>query len=91
MQGMKTVAVSRTLRHPDHPNITTIPEMNRDQMQALRAQSRKDIWLFGGGELFRILLEMRQVDTVEVSIMAVLLSGGVKLLRPPAQQAKVRA
>jgi dihydrofolate reductase len=64
MQGMKTVVVSRTLRHPDHPHITIIPALNRDQMQALRAQGGKDIWLFGGGELFRILLEMRKVDTV---------------------------
>ena len=46
--------------------------------------------LFGGGELFRFLLEMRQVDTVEVSIMPVLLGGGVTLLPPPAQQAKLK-
>jgi dihydrofolate reductase len=59
-------------------------------MQALRAQSGKDIWLFGDGELFRILLEMQQVDTVEVSIMPVLLDGGVPLLPPPAQQAKLK-
>jgi dihydrofolate reductase len=90
MQGMKTVVVSRTLRPSDHPNITVLSELNRDQMQALRAQSKKDIWLFGGGELFRILLEMRQVDTVEVSIIPVLLGGGVSLLPPPAQQAKLK-
>jgi dihydrofolate reductase len=89
-EGMTTVVVSRTLRHSDHPNITIIPELNRDELQALRAQSGKDIWLFGGGELFRVLLEMRQVDTVEVSIMPVLLGGGVALLAPPAQQAKLK-
>ena len=89
-QGMKTVVVSRTLRHADHPNITILPEPNRDQMQALRAQSQKDIWLFGGGELFRTLLEMGQVDTVEVSVMPVLLGGGVPLLPPPAQRARLK-
>ncbi len=90
IQGMKTVVVSRTLRPADHPNITIIPELHRDQMQALRAQSGKDIWLFGGGELFRILLEMRQVDAVEVSIMPVLLGTGVALLPAPAKQAKLK-
>jgi dihydrofolate reductase len=64
--------------------------LNREQIQALRAQSGKDIWLFGGGELFRTLLEMGQVDTVEVSIMPVLLGGGVPLLPSPAQQTKLK-
>ena len=90
IQGMKTVVVSRTLRPSDHPNVTIISELKRDQMQALRDQSGKDIWLFGGGDLFRVLLEMRQVDTVEVSVMPVLLGNGVALLPPPAQQAKLK-
>jgi dihydrofolate reductase len=89
-QGMKTVVVSRTLRHADHPNITIIPELNREWIEALRAQGGKDIWLFGGGELFRALLEMRQVDTVEVSIMPALLGGGVPLLPPTAQHTKLK-
>jgi len=89
-QGMKTVVASRTLRPADHPNVTVLPELNRDQMQALRAQGGKDIWLFGGGEIFRTLLEMGQVDTVEVSIMPVLLGGGVPLLPPPPQRAKLK-
>lgn len=89
-QGIKTVVVSRTLRQSDHPKVTILPELKRDQMQALRAQNGKDIWLFGGGELFLALLEMREVDTVEVSIMPVLLGGGVALLPSPAARANLR-
>src|SRR4030088_2981657 len=40
--GMKTVVVSRTMRHSDHPDITIIPELTRDGMQKLRDQSGKD-------------------------------------------------
>jgi len=36
-QGMKTVVVSHTLRPADHPDITILAEVNRDQLQALRA------------------------------------------------------
>jgi dihydrofolate reductase len=90
IHGMKAVVVSRTLRPADHPDITILAEVNRDQLQALRAQARKDIWLFGGGELFRGLLELREVDTVEVATMPVLLGAGVKLLPPPAQPAKLK-
>jgi dihydrofolate reductase len=43
----------------------------------------------GGGELFHTLLAMNQVDTVEVSIMPVLLGGGTKLLPDPAQHTKL--
>jgi dihydrofolate reductase len=78
------VVVSRTLRAA--PNVTILSDLTRDHMQSLRAQSRKDIWLMGGGELFHSALAMHEVDTVEVSIMPVLLGGGVPLLLPPSQR-----
>jgi dihydrofolate reductase len=90
MRRLKTIVVSRTLRQADHPQVTIVSELTREGMQALRAKSSKDIWLFGGGELFNFLLGMREVDTVEVSIMPVLLGGGVALLPPPAQQTKLK-
>jgi dihydrofolate reductase len=90
IQGKKAVVASRTLRPEDHPDITVIAEVTSDFLRRLRAQSKKDIWLFGGGELFRTLLEMRQVDTVEVSIMPVVLGGGISLLPSPAGQAQLK-
>jgi dihydrofolate reductase len=88
-QGMKAFVVSRTLRQVDHPEVTILSELNRNWMETLRAQGGKDIWLFGGGELFRSLLQMKAVDTVEVHVIPVLLGGGVPLLTPPAQQTKL--
>jgi dihydrofolate reductase len=84
VQGRKTVVVSRTLRSA--PDVTIFSDLTRDHMQSLRAESRKDIWLMGGGELFRSMLAMHEVDTVEVSIMPVLLGGGVPLLPPFLQR-----
>jgi dihydrofolate reductase len=84
MQGMKTVVVSRTL--PPAPNLTVLSDLTPEYAQSLRAQSRKDIFLLGGGELFRSMLAMNQVDTVEVSIMPVLLGGGIPLLLPSSQR-----
>ena len=88
-QGMKTFVVSRTLRQDDHSESTILSELSQDWLKALRAQSGKDIWLMGGGELFRFLLEMDAVDTIEVSVIPVLLGGGVPLLPPPAQRTKL--
>lgn len=75
IRGMKAVVVSRTLRPAEHQEIAILSELNRDRMQTLRAESGKDIWLFSSGELFRSLLAMREVDTVEVNVLTVLLGG----------------
>jgi dihydrofolate reductase len=88
-QGMNTFVVSRTLGQADLPGVTILSELSRDSIEKFRTQSDKDIWLFGGGELFRFLLEMNAVDTVEVHIIPVLLGGGVSLLTPPAQRTQL--
>jgi len=48
----------------------------------LKATPGRDIWLFGGGELFRYLLDAGLVDTVEVAVIPVLLGSGIPLLPP---------
>ncbi len=90
LQGRKTVVVSRNLHTADHPHLTLLPDLTRDHLQSLRQQSTKDIWLFGGGELFRSMLALHEVDTVEVSLMPVLLGGGIPLLLPPAQRTTLK-
>jgi len=49
----------------------------------------KDIALFGGGELFRSLLAAGLVDEVSVSVIPVLLGGGIPLLPAPANRARL--
>ena len=46
----------------------------------LKRTSGKDIWLFGGGMTFRSLLDAGLVDRVEVSVIPVLLGGGIPLV-----------
>ena len=53
----------------------------------LKAGSGKDIWLFGGGGLFRSLLELRLVDSVELAVIPVLLGSGLPFLPHLATQA----
>src|SRR5687767_7056639 len=87
--GMKSFVFSRTLRQEDYPGVTIVAEGVEETVAALRAEPGKDIWLFGGGSLFRSLLDAELVDTVEVAIMPVLLGGGIPLLAPPAEQRKL--
>ena len=88
--GMKTLVFSRTLRQQDYPGVTIVAEGAEGAVAALRAEAGKDIWLFGGGSLFRSLIEAGLVDTVEVAIMPVLLGGGVPLLPPPAKRTNLK-
>jgi len=88
--GMKTFVISRTLRQQDHPDVTIVGDNVKQILTALQKQPGKDIWLFGGGLLFRSLLEMGLVDTVEVGLIPVLLGDGIPLLPPPFRQARLK-
>jgi dihydrofolate reductase len=90
MPGVSSIVASRTLKPGDCPGATVIGDGLLDRVRELRAGSGKDIWLFGGGELFRSLLDARLVDAVEVSVVPVLLGGGIPLLPPPARQTKLK-
>jgi dihydrofolate reductase len=87
---VKTFVFSRTLRQQDYPRVTIVAEGMEETVTALRAEPGKDIWLFGGGSLFRSLLDAGLVDTVEVAIMPVLLGEGIPLLPPPAKHTKLK-
>jgi dihydrofolate reductase len=77
---MKIIVVSTTLRPSDHPDVTIIGDGVTERIAALKALPGRDIWLFGGGMLFRGLVDTGLVDTVEVAVMPVLLGGGIPLL-----------
>lgn len=82
--GMKTVVFSRTLRAEDHPGVTIVADGVRETLDELRSRPGKDIWLFGGGELFRELLALGCVDTVEPAVIPIVLGGGRPFLPTPA-------
>ena len=90
MPGMKTFVFSTTLRPEDYPKVTIIRENAEHTVAVLRAESHKDIWLFGGGELFRWLLQAGLVDSVEVAVESVLLGGGIPLLPAPSERKKLQ-
>ena len=89
MPGMQAYVFSRTLQAKDCPGVT-VSSSPAETLPPLKAKKGKDIWLFGGGSLFRSLLEMGLVDSIEVAVIPVLLGGGQPLLPTPAGRAKLR-
>ena len=80
MAGSDVYVVSTTLDPAEHPKIDVISTDPVGAVAKLKEREGKDIWLFGGGVLFRTLLEGGVVDGVEVAIIPVLLGQGIQLL-----------
>jgi dihydrofolate reductase len=80
-RATRVYVFSRTLPAGSDANVTIVREDAAAHVAALRDEpGHGEIWLFGGGELFRVLLEAGQVDSVEVTVVPVLLGAGVPLL-----------
>jgi dihydrofolate reductase len=90
MPGMKVLVFSRTLRQSDYPKVTIVGDNVEKTVETLREEPGKDIWLFGGGDLFRSLAGAGLVDSVEVAIIPVMLGGGIPLLPPPANRVHLK-
>jgi dihydrofolate reductase len=89
MPGKRTIVVSRTLRPADCRGVTVVADP-AVAIAELKAKPGKDIWLFGGGDLFRNLLEGDLVDGVDVGLVPVLLGGGIRFLPEPAVRRRLR-
>ena len=83
--GKEVIVFSKTLTTPPHPGVKIVNTSPVDTVRELKQKPGKDIWLFGGGAMFRTLVDAGLVDTVEVAIMPVLLSRGVPLIAPGAR------
>ena len=90
MPGMQCIVVSSTLKQAKYPGVTIVKENLEATVKKLRKQAGKEIWLFGGGELFRSLLEIGQVQRVEVAIIPVLLGSGIRFLPGLAKKKRLK-
>ena len=88
MPGTDVYVFSRTLPPLTRKHLRIVPEDAREVVADLKKKPGRDIWLFGGGELFRSLLDAGLVDSVEVAVMPVLLGEGIPLL-PPGPMTKL--
>jgi dihydrofolate reductase len=84
MPGIDVIVFSRTLRPATYPGVRIVNDDPSEIVATLKSRPGRDIWLFGGGALFRELLDAGLVDTVEVAVVPVLLGAGIPLLPPGA-------
>ena len=84
MPGIEVIVFSRSLEAAKHKGFRIVNDDPAEVVRTLKVKPGRDIWLFGGGELFRTLLDAGLVDTVELAVMPVLLGQGIPVLPPGA-------
>ncbi|MGH7521076.1 MAG: dihydrofolate reductase family protein [Gemmatimonadales bacterium] len=89
MPGPKAYVFSKTLKQADCPDATVSNDPEKT-VTAFKRMKGKGIWLFGGGELFKSLLELQLVDAVEVAVIPVLLGAGLPLLPKSEKRANLK-
>jgi dihydrofolate reductase len=89
MPGMDVFVYSRTLNPAEYPDVTIISSDAAEHVRLLKQKTGKDIWLFGGGELCRTLIDAGVVDTFEPAIVPVLLGTGIPMLPPSSKRTKL--
>ena len=90
MPGIEVVVFSKSLAPVTRKGFRIVPDDPVKVVKALKKKPGKDVWLFGGGSLFRSLVELGLVDTVEVGVIPVLLGEGVPLLPAAAKRVTLR-
>ena len=78
--GQKWIVVSRTLKADECKGVHLLSGEVEQAVAALKAEPGKDIWLMGGGVLFRSLLDAGLVDGIDPMVMPVMLGSGTPLL-----------
>ncbi|HLZ45279.1 MAG TPA: dihydrofolate reductase family protein [Gemmatimonadales bacterium] len=89
MPKPETYVFSKTLQQANAPDVTVSSDPQKT-IAALKKRKGKDIWLWGGGELFRSVLELGLVDQLEVAVIPVLLGDGVPLLPRTGTRARLK-
>ncbi len=89
LPGLKSYVVSTTLDPADHPDVTVVSEDPEGFVAELKERPGKDIWLFGGGVLFRSLHAAGLVDRIEVAVVPVVLGTGIALHPGPAPRVPI--
>ena len=88
--ALPTYVYSRTLPEGERDGLTFVRDAVAHVRGLKNEGSRKPLWLWGGGDLFRQLAEAKLVDGVDVAIIPVMLGGGLSLLPAPGPRLNLR-
>ena len=65
------------------PNTELVSEVDHTFVDALREESRKNIWLVGGGQLIRSFMDLDTVDELLITFISRIIGDGLPLFPSP--------
>jgi dihydrofolate reductase len=89
MKGKNVYVFSHTLTPADCPGVF-LANNPAEVVAGLKAKPGGDLWLFGGGQLFRSMLEAGLVDEIDVAVIPILLGKGLPFLPETSTRSKLR-
>lgn len=84
---------SYVITHREYPSTANITFTATDPctlVNDLKQKEGKDIWICGGADLIRQLMQENLIDRYYISIIPTILGGGISLFPPAAQERKLR-
>lgn len=88
----RTYVATRRMDYPTDTPLTSTTEGDvADRVRDLKARCIKDIWLVGGGQIIRRLLDEDLVDRIELTLVPVLLGEGLPLFLPGQREIRWRS
>ncbi len=86
--GLTRYVFSRTL--PSAEGATIISDEPRASVAKIKRMKGKDIWLFGGADLTKSLMELDLVDELQLSVHPIILGGGKPLFKSSDERKKLK-
>lgn len=80
-KGMKTYLFTNTLKSINNENVEIISGNIKNQINIIRKQPGKDIWLFGGAALLTSFVNNNWVDEYWLSVHPIILGSGKPLFQ----------
>jgi dihydrofolate reductase len=84
--SIKSYVMSQTLPPGEREGLIFTRQAVPQLVREIRAQSGKDIWMMGGGELARAFLEADLIDELYLGIVPTLIGEGIPLFPPGSPQ-----
>ena len=84
---------SYVLTHRDCPSINNITFTSIapcSLVENLKAKEGKDIWICGGADIIRQLMEQNLIDIYHISVIPTILGSGIRLFSDCGQEIKLR-
>lgn len=90
MNGLPKIVASRTLEKADWHNTRLVRENLPEEIARLKAESGKDIFVFGSADLSASLVPHGLIDEFRICVVPLVLGGGTPLFKSSPERLKLR-